>query len=241
VAGELDLAAEALRNAATAVPVETLGSADGQLSVVAEYVQQAGGGLAEELLSSIAASRADGADLRQRLEVFRRDLESAAAGVAGIGGTGVPPSGETNRPRPVATPPASSPSAQPGPDPSLIAQAQAAGHKIDPAAVVKIGRDSAGKLIWLEKGNARGGLMHMNTGKRGGEFAQAGVAAGDVADVVFNAAATGKPVGVTGRDRVVYATEHQGRPLLVAVTVGANGYIVGANPVHQSRKLKPLP
>lgn len=83
--------------------------------------------------------------------------------------------------------------------------------------------------------------MHMNTGKRGDEFAQAGVAAADVANVVFRAAATGKPVGITGRDRVVYATEHQGRPLLVAVTVGANGYIVGANPVHQSRKLKPLP
>lgn len=240
MSGELDLAAEVLRNAATAAPVETLDSADEQLSAVAQAVQQAGGEVAEGLLRSIAASRAEGADLRQRLDAFRHELESAATGVAATGGTGAPASGETNRPRP-AVARASRASAQPGPDPSLIAQAQAAGHKIDPAAVVKIGRDRVGKLIWLETGNAKSGLTHINTGKRGDEFTQAGVAAADVAEVVFQAAATGKPVGITGRDRVVYAIEHRGRPLLVAVTVGENGYIVGANPVHQSRKLKPLP
>lgn len=106
--GELDLAAEALRNAARAVPVETLSSVVRQLPAVAEYVQQTGGTLAEPLLRSIAASRADGAGLLQRLEAFRQDLETAAVGVAAIGGgaTAAPPSGATNRPGPAATPPA---------------------------------------------------------------------------------------------------------------------------------------
>lgn len=203
--GQLDLAAAALRNAAKAVPVEALSGADEQLSAVAASVQQAGGEVAELLLSSIAARRAEADDLRKRMVAFRQELTTAAVDVANLGSgppSSAPPTGKASSRPPAAVP--NSPGRQP-PDPHLIAQAQAAGHKINPRAVVIIGRNATGKLIRLETGNAKGGLTHMATGKRGGEFEQAGVAAADIAGVVFHGAATGKPVGITGRDRVVYA------------------------------------
>ncbi|MGW5054906.1 hypothetical protein [Actinokineospora sp. NPDC004072] len=60
-------------------------------------------------------------------------------------------------------------------------------------------------------------------------------------DAVFTALTDGRPIGITGRDRVVYAVDYRGRPVRLAVSVGSNGFIVGANPFSLDQKVKPLP
>jgi hypothetical protein len=124
---------------------------------------------------------------------------------------------------------------------ALVSEVQRSGHKISPQKVVRIGRERSERVVWVEQGDEDSGLAHMMKPDRVSDFGRYGVAASDIADVVFRAATTGRPVGISGRDRIVYATEHQGRPLLIAVTVSANGYIVGAYPYSDKGKLKPLP
>jgi len=122
----------------------------------------------------------------------------------------------------------------------LIEEAQQNGHAINPDDVVHIGRDRDGKIVWLEKGNDRAGLEHMTGDKRVAEFEKAGIPKEDIGEVAFRAATEGKPIGITGRDRVVYEVEYNGETKRIAVTVGSNGFIVGANPVG-NKKIKPLP
>lgn len=123
---------------------------------------------------------------------------------------------------------------------ALIDEAQQQGHKINPDDVVHIGRDRNGKIVWLEKGTENAGLGHMMTDKRVGEFEKAGIPKEDIGEVAFRAATEGKPIGIVGRDRVVYEVEYNGETKRIAVTVGDNGFIVGANPVG-NKKIKPLP
>ena len=123
---------------------------------------------------------------------------------------------------------------------ALIEEARQQGHKINPDDVVHIGKDRDGKIVWLEEGNERAGLGHMLGDKRVGEFERAGIPKADIGEVAFRAATEGRPIGITGKDLVVYEVEHNGETKRIAVTVGANGFIVGANPVG-NRNLKPLP
>ncbi len=58
---------------------------------------------------------------------------------------------------------------------------------------------------------------------------------------MFTTLAKGTPIGITGRDRVVYTLTYHGRPVRIAVSVGSNGFIVGANPFSFNQKAKPLP
>ncbi|WP_424186405.1 hypothetical protein ACOBQX_00975 [Actinokineospora sp. G85] len=56
----------------------------------------------------------------------------------------------------------------------------------------------------------------------------------EIADAVFAALTNGTPIGISGRDRIVHEVSHHGRPVRIAITVGAN-------PISLDRKLKPLP
>jgi hypothetical protein len=93
----------------------------------------------------------------------------------------------------------------------------------------------------METGTEKSGLQHLMSARCAGSFAGAGVKAEDIVGVVFDAVIHSTPIGISGEDRVVFVTTHQGRELRIAVSVASNGYIVGANPVHHTRKLKPLP
>lgn len=46
-------------------------------------------------------------------------------------------------------------------------------------------------------------------------------------------------VGYSGKDRTVYEADIGDGPRRVAITVGDNGYIVGANPIPFHRILRP--
>jgi len=67
--------------------------------------------------------------------------------------------------------------------------------------------------------------------RHGAEFAQAGIPEGKIPDFLTQALKNGKVVGQQSRRgrRPIYEVSYEGRTLHVSITVGSNGYIVGAN------------
>ena len=116
---------------------------------------------------------------------------------------------------------------------ALIDEVEANGDKINPDEVIGIARDLSGKIIWLENGNSgkKSGLSHILDAHEA-NFNNKGIASSDIADFVLTAASSGKIVGFQGKGtgRPIYEVSYQGNIYNVAITIGSNGYIVGANP-----------
>ena len=112
----------------------------------------------------------------------------------------------------------------------LIDELRRNGVKFDESKIVRIGRDANGKIIFLEEGNSKAGLEHIM--RHAGDFESAGIDRDDIADVVLKAATKGKQVGMQGT-RPIYEINYNGKKIYVAVTVGSNGFIVGANPTSK--------
>ena len=104
------------------------------------------------------------------------------------------------------------------------------GVTVSPTVVVAIGKTSAGRIFFLEKGSSAAGLQHI-VERHGAEFAQAGIAQDKVPDLLMTALRNGKIVGQQGRGagRPIYELTFEGRPVQVAITTGSNGFVVGAN------------
>jgi hypothetical protein len=169
----------------------------------------------------------------------KETIETYLADIAGGERTG----SAASAPR-AATPVPRSPSApgrRPAVDQELVAELVRQGTKITPEKVVRIARDREGRAVWMEEGTERSGLAHLMAPGRVVDFVNKGVEKDSIVDLVFTALAKGEPIGITSSDRVVYAVSYQGRPHRVAITVANNGYIVGANPVGLTRRIKPLP
>ena len=66
------------------------------------------------------------------------------------------------------------------------------------------------------------------------DFATVGIPRENVADVVFDAVQQGRIVG-TQRGRPVYEVVYDGKTYEIAISVGNNGFIVGANPTGRPR------
>ncbi|MEV4345012.1 WXG100 family type VII secretion target [Actinoplanes sp. NPDC049596] len=113
----------------------------------------------------------------------------------------------------------------------LLEELADAGVKHDPEKVILIGKDLDGKIVFLESGNAKAGLQHVMD--HADQFADIGVPRDKVGQFVFDAVTTGNVIGHQGKGtgRPIYEFIFEGRPYKVAVTVGNNGFIVGANPV----------
>lgn len=112
----------------------------------------------------------------------------------------------------------------------LLAELAATGVNHNPANIVTIARNVDGKIIFLETGTAKAGLLHVMQ-RHGDEFAAHGVSAGKVPDLVMTAATRGTIVGYQGKDkgRPIFQVLWNGKTWKVAITVGGNGFIVGAN------------
>jgi hypothetical protein len=123
-------------------------------------------------------------------------------------------------------------------DAGVVAEIRRAGHKISPERVVRTGRDQTDRAVWLEVGTIKAGLTHLMQPDRVAEFGGQGIAREDIVDVVFQAITAGRQVGTSGVNRPVFAVPYQGREVWVAVTVGGNGFVVGANPIRPGAKLK---
>ncbi len=101
------------------------------------------------------------------------------------------------------------------------------GTKITPADVVGTTRMPGGQIAFLERGNSSSGLQHIIE-RHGAEFAQAGIPESKMPAFLMEALENGKLVGQQGR-RPVYEVNYEGNTLQVAITMGNNGYVVGAN------------
>ncbi|MEO1763519.1 MAG: hypothetical protein AAFR83_16470 [Cyanobacteria bacterium J06629_18] len=116
---------------------------------------------------------------------------------------------------------------------ALLKELQDQGVKHTPENVVKIARSSDGKVIFLEKGNSQAGLKHIIEA-HADDFAKRGISEKEIPDLVMKASTNGKIVGFQGkgRGRPIYEVAFNGEKHYVAVTVGKNGFIVGANPAR---------
>ena len=117
---------------------------------------------------------------------------------------------------------------------ALIQEVQQKGLKITPDEVIGITKDKNGKIIWLEKGHLDGkpsGLAHI-VQEHESNFNDKGIQTSDIADFVLSAVGRGTIIGYQGKGtgRPIYEVIYNGETYHVAVTVGSNGYIVGANP-----------
>ena len=113
---------------------------------------------------------------------------------------------------------------------ALIKALAKAGIKHNADDIIHIATRADGALIFLEKGNAKAGLLHI-LARHADDFVKAGIPREQIADAVFQAATKGTKIGMQG-DRPIYEVMFNGTRIRVAVTVGDNGFIVGANPVH---------
>ncbi|GAA1295621.1 hypothetical protein GCM10009634_50430 [Saccharothrix xinjiangensis] len=121
-------------------------------------------------------------------------------------------------------------------DRALIEEARRGGVKMKADEVVQIGRDPNQRIVFLEEGGVNprtrkeAGLVHVMTHKN--QFVAAGIPADRIGEVVHRAATEGRYTGYcqgTPPGRPIFEVEYGGRTHYISVSVGSNGYIVGAN------------
>ena len=109
-------------------------------------------------------------------------------------------------------------------------------EELNPAEVVAWTRTPEGRLVWLEQGNLNAGLAHI-VERHGSEFVGLGIPVEELPELLMQALREGEQIAVQGRDRSVYRFQYRGQDWYVAITVGDNGFVLGANPFGQ-RKLR---
>lgn len=107
------------------------------------------------------------------------------------------------------------------------------GKKFNFEEIVAVTKKTDGKLVWLEIGKETGkkgssGLKHIE--KHAAEFADVGIKQEELPEFIMTALSEGKVIGTQGSTREVYEVVYKGKTQRVAIEVGSNGYIVGANP-----------
>ncbi len=110
---------------------------------------------------------------------------------------------------------------------ALLNELADAGVKHTPANVVGIER-IGNRIVFLETGTSKAGLQHV-VSEHGAQFAARGIAEDQIPDALFTALRTGTQVGAQG-SRPIYEFTFNNTIQRIAITVGDNGYIVGANP-----------
>ena len=117
------------------------------------------------------------------------------------------------------------------------------GKKCTPENIIAVTELPNGQIVWLETGSVGGngkkaaGLAHI-LDQHMQDFANNGIAPEQIPDIVFDAITQGELVGTLGEQippRPVYLIVYNGKPLYIAVTVGSNGFVVGANPISSDK------
>lgn len=118
---------------------------------------------------------------------------------------------------------------------SLIAELQEAGIKHTPEKIVRIAKRLDGRIIFLEEGNPGkkgSGLAHILE-KHKAEFAGRGISEDQIADAVMTTVISGEFICYQRQKeprREIYKVSFNDQTHYIAVDIGDNGYIVGANP-----------
>ena len=112
----------------------------------------------------------------------------------------------------------------------LLDELAAKGIKFSRDDVVAVWKDAEGNIVFLEKGTDKAGLAHI-IGEHGSEFAAKGISESDLPSFLQEAVTNGTKIGYQGKGlgRPIYEVLWQGKMVKVAITIGSNGYIVGAN------------
>jgi hypothetical protein len=113
----------------------------------------------------------------------------------------------------------------------LISELSSNGIRHTPEDIVSISRASDGTIVFLERGTSRAGLQHI-VAEHGDDFARRGITEEEIPDAIMAAVTRGHIVGTQGESRPIYEVFYNGRIERIAVTVGSNGFIVGANPAR---------
>lgn len=115
----------------------------------------------------------------------------------------------------------------------LLSELDSRGARFSREDVVGVVKTDGARIIWLEKGKSGEGGSGLNhiVERHGSEFAQNGVRAQDIPNLLLSAVSHGKIVGYQGKGvgRPIFEIAYKGRTHRVAITIGKNGYIVGAN------------
>ena len=116
----------------------------------------------------------------------------------------------------------------------LIAQLLADRIKHNPENILRITRLSEGKIVFLEIGNDISGWQHIRK-DHANDFANRGIPEDMIIDAIISAVTSGIIIGTQGtkRKRDVYEIEFNGVVKYISISVGENGYIVGANPTRK--------
>ncbi|GIG59576.1 hypothetical protein Lfu02_39480 [Longispora fulva] len=112
----------------------------------------------------------------------------------------------------------------------LIDELAANGVNFSAADVIGVARNAEGKIVFLETGSSNGGLVHIME-EHGTDFVAKGLSAEQIPDFVLKAATEGTIIGYQGKGtgRPIFQVLYNGKTWTVAVSVGSNGFIVGAN------------
>ena len=115
--------------------------------------------------------------------------------------------------------------------PSLLKEMSENGVKFTPDNVVAATRTPDGKIVFLETGDSMACLQHVIQ-RHVDDFANIGVQENKILKILMQAITEGKVVGYQGQGsgRAIYEIVIHGQKQQLAITVGSNGFIVGANP-----------
>jgi filamentous hemagglutinin len=108
--------------------------------------------------------------------------------------------------------------------------------KFTPQNVLATGTAPSGQTVFLETGSPSSGLQHI-IDEHASDFANIGVPESQISNVVMQAVTEGNVVGYqgAGTGRPIYQITINGQSQRIAITVGSNGYIVGANPAGSGK------
>jgi SPP1 gp7 family putative phage head morphogenesis protein len=113
---------------------------------------------------------------------------------------------------------------------SLLTRLREQGENFTEAAVRWVDEMPDGKLIWLEDGGAGSGWTHIQS--KASDFEGRGVNPERLESLIRESLVRGRPIGPQSPkgDRIIYEVEFDGQVQYVGITVGSNGFVVGANP-----------
>ena len=106
------------------------------------------------------------------------------------------------------------------------------GVKFSPDRIVRITRAASGQITWLEQGSVGlkgSGLAHILE-NHGSDFANRGISAGEVPDLIMQAIDQNVVVG-QDKGGLIYQVIYNNVTQLVEIVTSSNGYIVTAHPV----------
>lgn len=117
---------------------------------------------------------------------------------------------------------------------ALMSELDARHVKYNKSDIVAITRNSSGDIVWLEKGHLTGkpsGLAHI-IDAHGLDFQNQNITNDELPQYIMTAVKYGTIIGYQGRDssRPIYEFVYEHKTRRIAITIGSNGYIVGANP-----------